>query len=418
MILPEVVQETAKQISSKLPRKLSDMFNACYGNTLLTATELLEDGTAFIITGDIAAMWLRDSSQQVYHYMDIAKKDKTVANVIEGLIRRQVMYINIDPYANAFNKEPNDNGHKDDITDRTPWIWERKYEIDSLCHPLRLAYSYWKETGRDAIFDEALKNAIHRIINLWKKEQHHKEQSSYHFERKNCLASDTLVNGVGTEVGFTGMTWSGFRSSDDACIYGYNVPENMFAVTVLRYVEEIARVVYQDPSLEKEAKELRLAIDEGIRRFGIYDHPKYGKIYAYEVDGLGHYNLMDDANVPGLLSIPYFGYADASDELYQNTRKFVLSSDNPYYFEGKCAKGLGSAHTPEKYIWHIGLIIQGLTSNDRKEMEEVIRTLQNTDAGTGHMHEGFLADDPNIYTREWFTWADSVFCELILRLVK
>ena len=414
--LPRSAFQTVEEYRKKLNPKLAELFSNCYADTLLTTTELQEDGTTFVITGDISAMWLRDSSQQVYHYLPAAKNDPEIQRIIEGLIKRQIMYISIDPYANAFNKEPNGNGHADDITEQNPWVWERKYEVDSLCHPIRLAYSYWKQTGNQAIFDADFRQALHSIVDLWKMEQDHVRNSKYRFMRKNCPESDTLKNsGRGSDTEYTGMIWSGFRPSDDACMYHYNIPSNMFAVIVLGYMDEIAAGIYGDEDLKQKARGLRREIEEGIRKFGIYSSREAGRIYAYEVDGLGHYNLMDDANVPSLLSIPYLKYRNTDDAIYQNTRKFVLSGQNPYYFEGKFGKGIGSPHTPKNYIWNIGLIMQALTSTDERERNETIETLQNTDAGTGHMHESFLADDPKQYTRAWFAWADSLFSELIIQ---
>ncbi len=416
--LPKTVLETVETISKKLSPKMAELFSNCYTNTLLTTTEIMEDGSTFIITGDIPAMWLRDSSQQVMHYIDLLQKDQEVRKVIEGLIKKQFMYISIDPYANAFNREPNGQGHQDDITEQNPWIWERKYEVDSLCHPIRLAYLYWKAVGSSDIFDDSFKSVLMSIIKLWKTEQRHDEMSSYRFTRLNCPESDTLANsGAGTRTGYTGMTWSGFRPSDDACEYGYNIPANMFAVTVLGYIEEMAQLIYDDTSLALEAKTLKQEIDEGINKYGVINDPEYGEVYAYEVDGLGHYNLMDDANVPSLLSAPYLNYCDVSDKRYQNTRRYILSQKNPYFYEGEYAKGIGSPHTPKGYIWHIGLIVQFLTSIDSQEKNELLEMIQATDAGTGYMHESFSKDDPSIYTREWFAWANSMFSELVLQSV-
>jgi meiotically up-regulated gene 157 (Mug157) protein len=419
--LPVSIQKEIDAISKKLSNrpKLSDMFRNCFPNTLETTTELLEDGTTFVFTGDIPAMWLRDSTAQVRHYIPFASQDEDVRRIIEGLIKRQIDYICIDPYANAFNKEPNDKCFSNDITEHNPWVWERKYEIDSLCYPIQLAYLYWKATGSVEVFDEKFKKAVDVIINLWITEQNHWEKSKYSFQRFNCPESDTLINeGKGAKVGYTGMTWSGFRPSDDACKYGYLIPSNMFAVVVLGYIEQIAGEVYKDNDLVKKAASLKDEIDSGIKKYGMVDHPEFGRMYAYETDGLGNYNFMDDANVPSLLSIPYLGYTTADDPVYINTRKFVLSEANPYYYKGKFAKGIGSPHTPKGYIWHIALTMQALTSNDDKEIAEIVDMLEKTDAGTGYMHEGFNPDNPSEFTRSWFAWANSLFGELIYKLVK
>lgn len=397
--------------------ELGKMFENTYPNTLATTVQRLEDGTSFVITGDIPAMWLRDSTAQVRHYLPNAKKDAALSALIAGVIRRQLAYVCIDPYANAFNREPNGNGHSDDLTDQNRWVWERKYEVDSLCAPIQLAYLFWKETGCTDIFDGMFHTAAEKILNLWILEQHH-ENSAYSFERQNCPQSDTLSNsGKGSPVVYTGMTWSGFRPSDDACTYGYLIPANMFAVVVLRYLAEIAGKIYYDYKLKENADQLACEIERGISEFGTVNHPIYGKIYAYETDGMGHYNLMDDANVPSLLSLPYLGYCSCKDSVYVNTRKFILSRQNPFYFDGNAAKGIGSPHTKAGYIWPIALAMQGLTAANKKEREEVLKMLVNTDSATGFIHESFDCNCPERFTRPWFAWANSLFSEFVLKYV-
>jgi meiotically up-regulated gene 157 (Mug157) protein len=421
--MPKSITNAIDDVCIKLKDRpiLEKMFRQCFTNTLETTTELLADGTTYVFTGDIPALWLRDSTAQVRHYIPFAKDDTEVCRIIEGLIKRQISYILIDPYANAFNKEPNGKCWHRDITQSSEWIWERKYEIDSLCYPVQLAYLYWKATGNTQIFDIEFKQTIRTIINVWQIEQRHHEKSPYSFLRlqEGSMENGQLYNnGRGMPVNYTGMTWSGFRPSDDACTFGYLIPSNMFAVVILGYIKEFAKEVFKDPELENAADELRLEIDRGIRTYGIYNHPKYGKIYAYETDGFGNYNLMDDANVPSLLSLPYIGYTTVHDPIYINTRKFILSKDNPYYYEGKYAKGIGSPHTPEGYIWHISLIMQALTSNDTDIIQEILSMLENTHAETYFMHEGFDPDKPESFTREWFAWANSLFGELIYKLYK
>ncbi|WP_136607507.1 glycoside hydrolase family 125 protein [Paenibacillus dokdonensis] len=419
-VLPAAIQKAMKKADETLQNeKLAKMFRQCYPNTLETTTRLLDDGTTFVFTGDIPAMWLRDSSAQVRQYLPFAKEDKDLQRLIGGLVSRQVECILIDPYANAFNEQPNYKSWDQDLTEMGPWIWERKYEIDSLCYPIQLSYLYWKATGNTDIFDAKYRKAAKSIIELWKTEQNHFEDSQYLFARTQGPKSDTLRNNrKGMPVNYTGMTWSGFRPSDDACTFGYLVPSNMFAVVVLGYMEEIAREIYKDEDWEEAAAVLKEEIDFGIQTYGTYRHPKYGKIYAYETDGFGNHNLMDDANVPSLLSIPYIGYADKNDPVYQNTRRFILSEENPYYYEGTVAKGIGSPHTPDRYIWHISLAMQALTSIDAAEVQEIVDTILRTDADTGFMHEGFHVDDPSQFTRPWFAWANSIFAELIWGLIE
>lgn len=391
-------------------------FENCYVSTAKTTTKFLENGEAYVFTGDIAAMWLRDSSAQVVHYLPFLKEYPILKDMVKGLIARQAKYIHIDPYANAFNEEANGNCWEKDITEYNPWNWERKYEIDSLCYPVWLMEQYVKNTGESDIFTPEVKTAFRDILDVWKREQHH-EESAYSFIRVNCPPSDTLsCEGKGEPVGYTGMTWSGFRPSDDACKYGYLIPSNMFASVALGYMEKFLREQYQDEKMAEEAAELKTQIEEGIQKYGVVEDEVYGKMYAYETDGLGNYNLMDDANVPSLLSLPWLAYCDKGDPIYKNTRAYVLSKKNPYYYEGSCAKGIGSPHTPDQYIWHIALTMQGLTSDDSQEREELLKTLLATDAGCEVMHEGFHCEKPEAFTREWFAWANSLFALFALSM--
>lgn len=416
--LIQAVEEIAQKESAywKGNDKLRRTFENCYVSTAKTTTKFLDGGEAYVFTGDIAAMWLRDSSAQVVHYLPFLKEYPILKEMVQGLIARQARYIHIDPYANAFNEEDNGNCWEKDLTEYNPWNWERKYEIDSLCYPVWLMKKYVENTGAHDIFTPQVKQAFRDILDVWKLEQNH-ENSKYSFVRLNCPPSDTLSrDGRGEPVGYTGMTWSGFRPSDDACKYGYLIPSNMFAVVVLGYMEQFLREEYQDEAMAQEAAQLREQIQDGINRFGIVRDDTFGEIYAYETDGLGNYNLMDDANVPSLLSLPWLAYCKKDDPIYKNTRAFVLSKKNPYYFEGTKAKGIGSPHTPDQYIWHIALTMQGLTSDSREEREALLETLLATDADCEVMHEGFHCDKPEEFTREWFAWANSLFALFALSM--
>lgn len=417
--LNQAVEEIAEKIAIKFKNntKLYETFKNCFVSTAKTTTKFLEKGEAFVFTGDIAAMWLRDSSAQVVHYLPFMKEYGIIRDLIRGLIKRQMRCILIDPYANAFNEEANGNCWDTDITESTPWDWERKYEVDSLCYPIWLLHEYWSLLRDNSIFTDEVKQVCKLIIEQWKKEQNHDTDSSYSFIRLNCPESDTLTReGRGEPTGYTGMTWSGFRPSDDACKYGYLIPSNMFATVILGYIEEFASDIFKDSRLKEQAAGLRDEIQTGIRNYGIVHDEEFGDIYAYETDGSGNYNLMDDANVPSLLSIPWMKYTCAEDEIYQNTRRFVLSKRNPYYFEGTSAKGIGSPHTPEQYIWHIALTMQGLTAKTKAEKESILEVLLNTDAGKKVMHEGFYCNDPEKFTREWFAWANSLFALFVMEM--
>ena len=421
MLTPSLkaVLDRADKVLADRPKLLRTFKNA-FVSTIDTTVRRLDDGDSFVITGDIPAMWLRDSSAQVRHYLPFVKEDAELAAIIEGLIQRQAKCILLDPYANAFNEKPDGSRWAEDLTVQKKQVWERKYEVDSLCYPVQLAYLYWKKSGSDAIFTPELHNALSTVVRTFKTEQRHFEQSTYAFIRpeefSGGVETETLQNdGRGMPVNYTGMTWSGFRPSDDACTFNYLIPSNMFAVVILGYLAEMAVEGFGDSILAADAKKLRAEIDFGIRHYAVYRHPVFGQIYAYETDGFGNYNLMDDANVPSLLSIPYLGYRSADDPVYQNTRRFILSTENPYYWEGTAAKGIGSPHTPKNYIWHIALSMQGLTASAPAEAEEMIDLILSTDGGKELMHEGFDANDPANFTREWFAWSNSLFAELVYK---
>jgi len=418
-LIPESMQKLIQHVKECFPgdQKLHDMFEQCFVNTYTTTLKKREDGKTFVVTGDIPAMWLRDSAAQVRPYLLAAEEDEELAELLEGVIRQQFAFILHDPYANAFNETENGRGHQSDLTDMTPHIWERKYEIDSLCYPIQLAYLFWKSTGRTAYLKETFQEVLETIIHVWRTEQDHENKSPYRFERADVRQSDTLIrNGKGGRVVPNGMTWSAFRPSDDACTYGYLVPANMFAVVVLGYAAEMCDEVLKDSFLKEECLKLREEIRQGIEQYAKLDHPIYGEMYVYETDGEGRVNLMDDANVPSLLAAPYLGYQPFEDATYLNTRKFLLSRDNPYYYEGKYANGIGSPHTPDHYIWHIALAIQGMTAVSETEKQQILAYFKNTDGGTNFMHEGFNADCPEEFTRDWFAWANTMFSEFVLSL--
>lgn len=394
--------------------ELQDTYARAWPNTLETTVRRLEDGSTFVITGDIHAMWLRDSTAQVWPYLPSAAHDVDVRELLAGLIERQARCVLVDPYANAFNSDGRGSGHTDE-PQAHPLVWERKFELDSLCYPIRLAHAYWRTTSDAAPLNGAFREAAKVILSTLRCEQRHATCSGYRFWRAQpVLPTDNLPNGGrGNSVAFTGMLWSAFRPSDDACTYNYNVPGNMMAAVELRHLAEIAAQVWQDDARAQDARALAGEVEVGIERYGVVEHPKYGRLYAYETDGLGNHLLMDDANVPSLLSIPYLGYRAASDPTYQNTRRFVLSPDNPYYHEGRCARGVGSPHTPVGFVWPISLAMQGLTATSDDERERLLRVLCATTAGTRLMHESFDPDDPTRFTREWFGWANSLFAELV-----
>lgn len=418
-IIPEILIKAGSRLeefyADKYPA-LAPLAKQCFLNTIETTVKTLEDQSSFVITGDIPAMWLRDSAAQVRPYVKYAKEDASLRKILEGVIQKQAEFVCMDPYANAFNESANGAGHKDE-TELNDHVWERKYEVDSLCAPLYLAYTYWKTVGTEGFFSPEIKKMIENVVSTFKTEQDH-SKSQYSFTRHDCVKSDTLPNrGHGRPVNVTGMTWSGFRPSDDCCKFGYLIPANMMAVKALTFGKEICEEVYKDLELADACEKLAEEINDGILDYGIVDHPKYGKIYAYETDGFGNYNLMDDANSPSLLAMPYLGVCEKDDSIYQNTRNFILSEDNPYYAVGKYARGVGSPHTAPGFVWHIGIVMQALTSVDSKEIMDCLQMLADTHDNTNFMHESFNPDNPSVYSRPWFAWANTLFAEMLESLM-
>lgn len=420
---------TSKAVEAEIARvkqlltnpKLAWMFENCFPNTLDTTVhyrELNGKPDTFVYTGDIHAMWLRDSGAQVWPYIQLANKDPELKRMLEGVIRRQFICINIDPYANAYNDGPTGGEWMSDKTDMKPELHERKWEIDSLCYPLRLAYQYWKETGDAGIFDDEWLAAITNILQTFKEQQRKEGVGSYRFQRKTERALDTLNNdGLGAPVNPVGLIVSSFRPSDDATTLQFLIPSNFFAVTSLRKAAEILTEVNGNKVLAHECTQLADEVEEALKKYATYNHPQYGTIYAFEVDGFGNHLLMDDANVPSLLAMAYLGDVEMNDPIYQNTRRFVWSENNPYFFKGKAGEGIGGPHIGYDMIWPMSIMMKAFTSQNDEEIKWCIKSLMDTDAGTGFMHESFHKDNPAKFTRAWFAWQNTLFGELILKLV-
>lgn len=394
--------------------KLREMFRKCYLNTLETTVQYDKEGNVFIITGDIEAMWLRDSSVQVSHYVRVAGEDEDAKELIISLLRRQFALICLDPYANAFNEEANGRGHVNDETMKLDIVWERKYEIDSLVYPLWLANRYYHYTADSSVFDGLFFKAYKTILDTFITEQDYKN-SPYYFRRKEDGGIDTLDNdGKGPDYAYTGMVRSAFRPSDDRCVYPFLVPANMFIIATLGELAENLKKAGIEDEYSSVAEKLCSEINDGIEKYAVTQTEEFGRIYAYEVDGLGNKLFMDDANVPSLMSLPYLGYCDKNDEIYLNTRNFVLSKSNPYYFQGSAACGVGSPHTPEDYVWHIALVMEALTSANDEDTQRILELLTSTDADTGFMHESFDCNNPFDFTRSWFAWANTLFAVFMI----
>ncbi|MEN4762554.1 glycoside hydrolase family 125 protein [Chryseobacterium sp. C39-AII1] len=388
----EAVEKTIKTIKNTIAdEELAWMFENCFPNTLDTTIKFYHKNTkpyTYVITGDIDAMWLRDSSAQVYPYLNLANEDKKLKDLLKGVINKQVECVLLDPYANAFFDDPHKISEwKDDVTDMKPGIHERKWEVDSLCYVMRLSYNYWKTTGDSSVFDADWKKAMLLILQTFKEQQRKDSKGPYSFERANGNPLDTQFGkGFGNPTKKVGLIHSMFRPSDDATFYPFLISSNMFAVVSLRETAEIFSKILKDENSSNQFKNL-----------------------AKEVD---------DANVPNLLSIPYLGYTSKDDEVYKNTRNFSLSHANPWFSEGKFAKGIGGPHIGEHKIWPLGLIMQALTTDNDEEIIACLKMLKGTHAGTGFIHESFDVDNPKDFTRSWFAWANTLFGELILHLHK
>ena len=434
LFISTAVEKKIKEVQQLLsgnPR-LAWMFANCFPNTLESTVHYRvidgEDDT-FVYTGDIPAMWLRDSGAQVWPYVQLANDDPQLKKMLRGVILRQLKCINIDRYANAFNDGPTGAGWQSDATDMQPDVFERKYEIDSLCYPIRLAYWYWQVTGDSSIFGDIWMEAIQNILLTFHEQQRKENRGPYHFFRMTDRTYDTVGwQGYGAPVKPVGLIASVFRPSDDRTSLPFLVPSNFMAVSSLRKAAEILEKVNSNlapphprtPAPSKLASDCRTLADEveqALKQYAIVDHPKYGKIYAFEVDGFGNRLLMDDANVPSLLGMGYLGDVPLDDPIYQNTRRFVWSEDNPWFFRGKAGEGIGGPHIGYDMVWPMSIMMKCFTSQDDDEIRWCMRTLLRTDAGMGFIHESFNKDDATNFTRPWFAWQNTLFGELVLKLI-
>lgn len=426
LFVSDAVEAKIKAVTKKLKNpKLVWMFENCFPNTLDTTVHFDGDEDTFVVTGDINAMWLRDSGAQVYPYVALCKDDARLGRMIRGVVLRQLKCINIDPYANAFNFGPTGSKWQTDGTDMKPELHERKWEIDSPCYVVRLAYAYWKATGDDSLFTTPeWQQAVGRILATFHEQQLKDGLGSYSFLRVTDRQLDTRCNrGWGAPARPVGLIASAFRPSDDATTFSFLVPSNFFAVSILRKAAEIMGAVpfAGSEALAADCVALADEVAEALKKYAVYQHPKYGPIYAFEVDGFGNQLIMDDANVPSLLGMTYLGLVPASDPVYQNTRRFVWSADNPYFFSGKAGEGIGGPHVGFGMAWPMSLLMRAFTaSRDAQgdaEVKACLRMLLATDAGKGFIHESFDVDNPEHFTRSWFAWANTLFGELILHLV-
>jgi uncharacterized protein len=419
----EVIELYIQSICRLIPNPtVSELFANCFPNTLDTT---VQPGTfegkpdTAVVTGDIAAMWLRDSSAQVWPYLPFALKDRSLRELLEGVIRRQVRCLLIDSYANCFMADLNAPpliGSREDETVMKQGVGERKYELDSLCYPIRLAHGYWKVTGDTAPFDSSWKLAMQTILKTMRVEQRKDGQSPYRFQRPALNPTDSLVNGIGNPLRPIGLIASAFRPSDDACILPFLVPANLFAVRSLRQLATMSNAILQDTKMATEAFNLANEVEVALRKHAIVP-ASAGTIWTYEIDGYGGTILMDDANAPSLLSLPYLNSSpDAA--LYGRTRAFVWSKQNPWFFSGSAGEGVGGPHVGRDSIWPMSQIMYALTSETDVEIKNMIRMLTDCAVATGFVHESYNKNNSALFTRAWFAWANTLFGELIARTAK
>jgi meiotically up-regulated gene 157 (Mug157) protein len=416
------VEAFLKQTAALIPDpELAHLFINCFPNTLDTT---VEPGTfegkpdTAVITGDIPAMWLRDSSAQVWPYLPLARQDPNLRRLLEGVIRRQARCILIDPYANSFMADlsaPPLSWAVQDETVMKPGVGERKYELDSLCWTIRLAHGYWRATGDTAPFDARWHDAMKLVVATMRVQQRKNGLGPYSFKRTDDRNTETLPNGgFGNPVLPNGLIASGFRPSDDACIFPFFIPANLFAVASLRQLATMSHAILADNALANDATALAEEVESALRQHAIVPTPE-GTVWAYEIDGFGGQVLMDDANVPSLLALPYLE-ASPDAALYSRTRAFCWSWRNPWFFSGTAGEGIGGPHVGRDMIWPMSQMVYALTATSPNEIRRAVALLKASSAGTGFMHESYFKDDVARFSRPWFAWANSLFGELIAKL--
>jgi uncharacterized protein len=355
-----------------------------------------DDGTTYVQTGDIPAMWLRDSSAQSIPYVRFQAQYGLLRTRFAGVIERNARAIDKDVYANAFQADYH--------------VWERKWEVDSIAWPMVLTTAYYSATHDRSVFTPNLHVAMQVIVHTYDCEERHATCSKYRYPYNVPTSNSYNWD--------TGMIWCAFRPSDDPVQYRFNIAQNAIAAVALEDIAVMALHHYNDRALSDHARAVEARVITGILRYGIfYNAQRHVWMYAYETDGNGHYNIMDDANIPNLTTLPTIDWSSEFDPVYLNTRAFTLSMDNPWYFSGRYAQGLGSPHTPYGNVWPLGIIGRAITTTDVREIVESITMLAETDSEDGLIHESFYPDGYWRYTRSEFGWANALYAELLFRTV-
>jgi meiotically up-regulated gene 157 (Mug157) protein len=390
---------------------------------------------SFVVTGDIDAMWLRDSTNQLAQYQRLAKKDNAIESLILGAINTQAEYIITSPYCNAFQPpppsklRPSNNGQTDAVHPmyEPSQVFECKYELDSLAHFLSLSNQFFTSTGSTAFLTPRWYAALESLLKVLDQQSKPTfaesdgsfSPNTYRFQRWTDTGTETLpLAGNGNPLNWgTGLIRSAFRPSDDATIFGFFIPANaMIAVELKRSAAMLTAV--GKPHIGQTLKTRGEIIEKGVWEHGVVQHQKYGSVFAFEVDGYGSALLMDDANLPSLLSLPLLGFLPRGDEIYQNTRAMILSKQgNPYYLTGSVFSGIGGPHVGMRNAWPMSLLVQAMTSEDDEEIKKLLESVKKI-SPLGLVHESVNVEVKREYTRSWFAWANSVFAQTVLDLAE
>lgn len=317
----------------------------------------------FIVTGDINAEWLRDSTNQLSGYQALAKQDPAIHTLILGAINTQVEFVIQSPYCNAFQPpppsglDPVPSSQKDNVRPKydTSVVYECKYELDSLASFLALGTEFYEHTKSIEFLTSRWYKALDSVLSVLDAQsqptfnaQSKYIQNQYTFQRETKSGTETLgLDGLGNPLNEgTGLIRSAFRPSDDATIFGFFVPPNAMMAVQLQKTAAVIQAAGGHGDLATKLQQRGEKLQQAVWDYGVVQHTKYGDVFAFEVDGYGSRTLMDDANMPSLLSLPLLDFVDQNNFVYKNTRKMVLEkSGNPYYLNGSVFKGIGGPHS-------------------------------------------------------------------------
>ena len=433
----DAVEATIERVREATPPEVAEVFENALPMTLDTAVTLGETDArpdAFVVTGDIPAMWPRDATASVWPLLGFVRSDDTARRVVEGVLNREAACLRLDPYANAFydfvhgvsdadRAHPRFGVHAGDATAMRPELHERKFELDTLAAFLRLSVGYHDAGGDPAAFGPGWLDAVRRVVATIREQQMGSDEEDaapdgppYTFLRTTPYATDTLVlRGRGQPARRCGLCRSPFRPSDDAAQLPFPIAANAMAAVGLRGVAGLMGDLGLDAGLAADCRRLGEELAEAVARHGVVEHPTAGRIFAYEIDGFGNACFMDDANVPSLLSLPYLGFCAADDPLYLRTRAFLWGDDNPYFARGSAATGIGGPHVGRANLWPMSILVHALTATDPAEADADLALLCRTHASRRVMHETFHKDDAAEFTRPWFCWPNALFAELVMR---